>query len=122
MANFAALASLALMAVASSGQNHSEMEAVYQDKSYGSIRTFLLRELWSPDPKSEQDGCTTFKKWCAERQEMHYCQIVGPIARCLYVWIRGDEKLSIVTVVDDDVIESIFQEKVHSVRSGSAYP
>jgi len=112
MAISAALASLSLMAVASFGQSHSEMEAVYQDKNYGSIRNLLLRELWSPDPKSEQDGCTTFKNWCAERQEMHYCQIVGPIARCLYVWIRGDERLSIVTVVDDDAIESIFQEKI----------
>lgn len=95
--------SLSLSGKARSASDLSE----YNGTTYDEVRREIIREDWRASIKAEGDGCSTFPDWCEQRPEMHYCQLVGPIARCLYLWSKDDHILSIVTIVDGDVVESV---------------
>ena len=79
----------------------------FRGKPYDAVRIDLIRENWQVSRKADNDRCSTFPDWCEQRPEMHHCQIVGPIARCLYLWSKNHHTLSIVTTVDGDVVESV---------------
>lgn len=80
-------------------------------KTYPEVRAELLKEGWTPSPLAEGRNCDVYAKMCDGRPEQDYCDLVGPIPRCEWLWIKGASQVRVKTLLDGDYVEAISTEE-----------